>query len=188
MITTLQDSRQLIRDSHKKSHQERFHIYQRRFQNFLGRFNIGISRAQELSNGALEEYLEIQLSVIPDPRWLKRALQLCVSFDQMSTRQSLCQIKLSMPGVREWNDPMTRIVRNGTLEDFIGAMNDGKHRPDDLYCGIGDPRSLLNVGEISCMYEGHDTRLVRPKPSKAASFHATSDSLPKATRHDANKR
>ena len=147
---TWQGSTQAMRDYHEDSPRARYHICRKEIRNFLGHFSVKVCRIYEQSNGCVKELVEIQLSLVPDPRWASRALQTCILYDHTIHRQPLCQFKLHVSGVRRSDDPILDVVRYGSLHEFIEAMRDGNYRPDDLYYrnDLG-PRSLLNVREIS---------------------------------------
>ncbi|KAI9683499.1 MAG: hypothetical protein M1822_006039 [Bathelium mastoideum] len=142
------DLTQTMRNDHEKNTQARYRLCGKRTKNFLGNFYFGMNRIYKQSDGSIQELVEIQLSLIPDPRWASRALQACILYDHTLHRQSLSQIKLHSPGVRRFDDPIVDVLCGGSLNEFIGAMKDSNYRPDDLYYSDLDPCSLVEVRRI----------------------------------------
>ncbi|KAI9653543.1 MAG: hypothetical protein M1821_007051 [Bathelium mastoideum] len=149
---TWRDFSQTTRNDDEDNIQARYHLCRKKTRNFLGDFCFEMCRIYKQSNGSVKELVEIQLSLIPDPRWLSRALQACILYDHTLHRQSLCQIKLHCPGIRRFDDALLDLLGRGSRNEFMQAMKDGNYRPDDLFFGeVWDPIPLIGMSFLTSL-------------------------------------
>ena len=113
-------------------------IYAKHFRNLLGVFELAAyqsygRRSLPYSEANEEDLIDVEVTAIPNKIFSIRAVRAEILFRRSHGLSSPTNIRLSVPVIRDYADPIVGMVKEGRMAEIKTLFAERGHRPNDLY-------------------------------------------------------